>query len=75
MRQRPTLKTDRLVLRPFEPSDAKGLQRLAGDRAAAAREAKARTPSRRAGLGDWLPGATHRNGGGRWDIRPGNRVK
>lgn len=35
MRQLPTLKTDRLVLRPFLLSDAATVQRLAGDRAVA----------------------------------------
>ena len=35
MKQRPTLETERLLLRPFEPADAKDVQRLAGDRAIA----------------------------------------
>jgi RimJ/RimL family protein N-acetyltransferase len=35
MKQRPTLETERLLLRPFELSDAKDVQRLAGDRAIA----------------------------------------
>jgi len=35
MKQRPTLETERLLLRPFEPSDAKDVQHLAGDRAIA----------------------------------------
>ena len=35
MRQPPTLKTDRLMLRPFTDSDAKDIQRLAGDEAIA----------------------------------------
>ncbi len=35
MKQRPTLETKRLILRPFELSDAKEVQRLAGDRAIA----------------------------------------
>jgi RimJ/RimL family protein N-acetyltransferase len=35
MATRPTLETDRLVLRPFEPGDAEDVQRLAGDRAIA----------------------------------------
>jgi RimJ/RimL family protein N-acetyltransferase len=35
MRQLPTLRTDRLVLRPFLLSDAATVQRLAGDRAVA----------------------------------------
>ena len=35
MSQRPTLQTPRLVLRPFEQSDAAEVQRLAGDRAIA----------------------------------------
>lgn len=35
MDRRPTLKTERLVLRPFELSDAADIQRLAGDRAIA----------------------------------------
>jgi ribosomal-protein-alanine N-acetyltransferase len=35
MRQRPTLETPRLILRPFEMSDAKEVQRLAGDHAIA----------------------------------------
>ncbi len=35
MKQRPTIETMRLVLRPFELSDAKDIQRLAGDRAIA----------------------------------------
>ena len=35
MKQRPTLETERLLLRPFEPSDAWDVQRLAGDRAIA----------------------------------------
>ena len=35
MRQPPTLKTDRLMLRPFTASDAKNIQQLAGDEAIA----------------------------------------
>jgi RimJ/RimL family protein N-acetyltransferase len=35
MKERPTIETDRLLLRPFELSDAKDVQRLAGDRAIA----------------------------------------
>jgi ribosomal-protein-alanine N-acetyltransferase len=35
MRQRPTLQTERLILRPFELSDAADVQRLAGERAIA----------------------------------------
>lgn len=35
MKERPTIKTERLLLRPFELSDAKDVQRLAGDRAIA----------------------------------------
>jgi RimJ/RimL family protein N-acetyltransferase len=35
MEQRPTLETQRLVLRPFELADAGDVQRLAGDRAVA----------------------------------------
>ncbi|UCD57839.1 MAG: GNAT family N-acetyltransferase [Candidatus Hydrogenedentota bacterium] len=35
MKQRPTLHTARLVLRPFELADAKDVQRLAGDKAIA----------------------------------------
>ena len=35
MKQIPTLETKRLILRPFAPSDAKDVQRLAGDRAVA----------------------------------------
>ncbi|HIJ55400.1 MAG TPA: GNAT family N-acetyltransferase [Deltaproteobacteria bacterium] len=35
VRQPPPLKTDRLILRPFTPSDAKDIQRLAGDEAIA----------------------------------------
>lgn len=35
MKQRPTLKTQRLILRPFELTDAKDVQRLAGDRTVA----------------------------------------
>ena len=35
MKQQPTLKTNRLILRPFEMADAKEVQRLAGDRAIA----------------------------------------
>ncbi|MBT3289847.1 MAG: GNAT family N-acetyltransferase [Victivallales bacterium] len=35
MGQRPTLRTERLLLRPFELSDARDVQRLAGDRAIA----------------------------------------
>ena len=36
MPQRPTLQTDRLILRPFTLEDAPEVQRLAGDRAVAA---------------------------------------
>jgi len=36
MRQRPTLQTDRLVLRPFTQADAPAVQRLAGDKEIAA---------------------------------------
>lgn len=35
MKQRPTLETQRLTLRPFELTDAKDVQRLAGERAVA----------------------------------------
>jgi ribosomal-protein-alanine N-acetyltransferase len=35
MKMRPTIETKRLLLRPFELSDAKDVQRLAGDRAIA----------------------------------------
>ena len=35
MKQRPTLHTQRLILRPFEIADARDVQRLAGDRAIA----------------------------------------
>ena len=35
MTERPTLHTERLVLRPFTPADAADVQRLAGDRAIA----------------------------------------
>ena len=35
MKQRPTFETQRLTLRPFEWTDAKDVQRLAGDRAVA----------------------------------------
>jgi ribosomal-protein-alanine N-acetyltransferase len=35
MAARPTLKTERLILRPFIPEDAADVQRLAGDRAIA----------------------------------------
>jgi RimJ/RimL family protein N-acetyltransferase len=35
MKKRPTIETDRLLLRPFELSDAKDVQSLAGDRAIA----------------------------------------
>lgn len=35
MREQPTLKTERLVLRPFHSGDAKAVQQLAGDRAIA----------------------------------------
>lgn len=36
MSEQPTLHTERLILRPFTPSDAADVQRLAGDRAIAA---------------------------------------
>ena len=36
MKQRPTLQTERLVLRPFTLDDARAVQRLAGDHAIAA---------------------------------------
>lgn len=35
MKQRPTLETERLILRPFESSDASEVQRLAGSRSVA----------------------------------------
>lgn len=35
MKERPTIETERILLRPFELSDAKDVQRLAGDRAIA----------------------------------------
>lgn len=35
MKQRPTLQTSRLILRPFELTDAKDVQRLAGDKSIA----------------------------------------
>jgi RimJ/RimL family protein N-acetyltransferase len=35
MKQQPTLQTNRLILRPFELTDAKEVQRLAGDRSIA----------------------------------------
>jgi len=35
MKQQPTLQTNRLILRPFEMTDAKEVQRLAGDRSIA----------------------------------------
>ena len=35
LKQPPTLKTDRLILRPFTASDAEDIQRLAGDEAIA----------------------------------------
>ena len=57
MAQRPTLETLRLILRPFDPADAKDVQRLAGDRATAETTTNISHPYEDGAAEEWI--ATH----------------
>jgi len=56
-KKRPTLETERLVLRPFERGDAPRVQQLAGDRAIAATTLKVPDPYEDGLAEKWI--ATH----------------
>jgi len=59
MMQRPTLTTERLVLRPFSPDDAPEVQRLAGDRAIADTTLNIPHPYEDGAAEEWI--ATHQD--------------
>ena len=54
MKQQPTLRTARLVLRPFEPSDAPDVQRLAGAYEVALNTATVPHPYPDGAAGQWI---------------------
>jgi len=60
MGQRPTLRTERLLLRPFELADARAVQRLAGDRAIAEMTATIPHPYEDGMAEKWI--GTHQEG-------------
>lgn len=60
MIQRPTLHTDRLLLRPFTSADAKDVQRLAGDKAIADTTLNIPHPYLDGVAEEWI--ATHQSG-------------
>ena len=59
MSERPTLKTERLILRPFTLADAPDVQRLAGDRAIAETTLNIPHPYPAGGAEEWI--STHQH--------------
>lgn len=60
MKEIPTIQTERLVLRPFEPGDAEDIRRLAGAREIADTTLNIPHPYPRGGAEEWI--AKHRSG-------------